>query len=89
MRLILICVAGSTSPAGQISELCVEGQFHDNAKIEEFASICDVITVDRAHVDPESLKVAEETTRVCFRPSSAVISLLQVSYGVQVLISTP
>ena len=52
---------GPSSPAGQLSQLCIEGSFQDATKINELSTISDVITTEIEHINAEALKELEKT----------------------------
>jgi phosphoribosylaminoimidazole carboxylase len=72
-------LGGSSSPAGQLSHLSIEGSFQDRAKIFELSSISDVLTTEIEHVNADAL---EELEKKGFEvhPNSATIRLIQDKY---------
>ena len=83
IRLVVLDPLGSSSPAGQVCQLSIDGSFRDPTKIKELASISDLITVEIEHVDVEELEalVLEGHT---VRPSPACIRVIQDKYAQKV-----
>jgi len=76
IKLAILDPGGTTSSAGQIAELSIEGSFQDPTKISELASISDVITTEIEHVNVQILKELELMGRNV-QPSSKVIEIVQ------------
>jgi phosphoribosylaminoimidazole carboxylase (NCAIR synthetase) len=76
IRMAVLDPLGSSSPAGLICDLSIEGAFTDGNKIRELAAISDVITVEIEHVDTTVLAelVAEGHT---VHPHPHVIAIIQ------------
>jgi phosphoribosylaminoimidazole carboxylase len=79
VRVAILDPGGSSSPAGQLAELCIEGSFKDASKIRELASVSDVMTVEIEHVNTEILDLlVAEGKQVHPRPST--IRMIQDKY---------
>jgi phosphoribosylaminoimidazole carboxylase len=72
-------VAGSSSPAGQLSHLCIEGSFQHNSKISELAAISDVITCEIEHVNVDALDDLEKRG-FQVQPTASTLRIIQDKY---------
>lgn len=79
IRLAILDPSGPSSPAGQISSLCIEGAFTDGNKIKELAAISDIITTEIEHVNTEVLEELEKTGKIV-RPNAKTIRIIQDKY---------
>ena len=71
---------GKESPAGQVSELAIEGACmltnSDEAKTRELAAVCDLITIEIEHVDVGILESIEQSGTPV-QPTPATIRMIQ------------
>jgi len=79
IKIAFLDPGGSNSPAGQISSLSIEGSFQDPVKIQELASISDLITTEIEHVNTDILEELERTGHIV-QPTSKTIHLIQDKY---------
>ncbi|KAG5179448.1 AIR carboxylase-domain-containing protein [Tribonema minus] len=79
VKLIPLDPEGKASPAGQVAELAVEGSFRDPEKINELASLCDILTMEIEHVNCEILEELEGRG-VRVEPSSRTVRTIQDKY---------
>lgn len=72
---------GTSSPAGQLSKLAIEGSFQnkDGNKIKELACLSDVMTTEIEHIDTIALEELENEGKVV-HPNSKTIRLIQDKY---------
>lgn len=64
------------SPAGMLTKLDFPGSINDDQKLEEFAEVCDVITLENEFIDPSRLELLQSFGKNVF-PSPQTISLIQ------------
>lgn len=64
------------SPAGQISDIEIEGWVHNKKHLKKLADLCDVITLENEFVDYQRIMYLESLGKKVF-PSSKTISLIQ------------
>jgi phosphoribosylaminoimidazole carboxylase len=81
VRVAILDPQGSNSPAGQLSNLSIEGSFQDknNNKIKELAAISDVVTTEIEHIDTIALEELENKGHVV-HPNFSTIRLIQDKY---------
>ena len=79
VKLCAVDPLGSKSPIGEVAELCIEGSFQDPEKVQELASVSDVITVEIEHVNVDALEVLERDKHVVC-PNSNTIRIIQDKY---------
>eukprot|EP01036_Dinobryon_divergens_P034456 gene34456-44523_t len=76
IKIAILGPGGSSSPAGQLSQLSLDGDVKDHAKVKELASISDVITTELEDVDTDILEELENGGHeVC--PNSSTIRIIQ------------
>ena len=75
--LVMVLTGGSSSPAGQLAELCIEGSFKDAEKIRELSTVSDVMTVEIEHVNTEILDVLVSEGKQ-IHPKPSTIRMIQV-----------
>ena len=73
------CTGGSSSPAGQLSQLSLDGDVKDSVKVTELASISDVITTELEDVNTEILEDLEKRGQEV-NPNSKTIRIIQDKY---------
>ncbi|KAJ1415345.1 ATP-grasp domain-containing protein, partial [Ochromonadaceae sp. CCMP2298] len=76
---IAILDPGPSSPAGQLSHLCIEGSFTDAGKVKELSSISDVVTTEIEHINADALAELEATGHVV-QPTSQTLRIIQDKY---------
>lgn len=86
LRLAILDPGGSTSPAGQVSELSIEGSFRDSNKIQELANISDIITTEIEHIDCNALEILENNGHIV-QPHSSTFRIIQNKYNQKVHLS--
>lgn len=64
------------SPAGMLTKLDFKGSINDDHKLKEFASACDIITLENEFIDPSRLELLQSFGKKVF-PSPETISLIQ------------
>ncbi|GLD95725.1 hypothetical protein PINS_up004403 [Pythium insidiosum] len=74
LELVVLDPLGAQSPAGQLGVGAIAGSFTDEAKIQELAARCDVLTVEIEHVNAAVLQRLE---RVQVHPAPQTIALIQ------------
>ncbi|KAJ0405181.1 hypothetical protein P43SY_001386 [Pythium insidiosum] len=74
LELVVLDPLGAQSPAGQLGVGAVAGSFTDEAKIQELAARCDVLTVEIEHVNAAVLQRLEG---VRVHPAPQTIALIQ------------
>jgi phosphoribosylaminoimidazole carboxylase len=79
-RIAILDENGNNSPAGQISDLSIEGSIHEEDKIRQLASISDLITIADENVNVDILEKLEEEGYI-ISPSSSCIKILQNKYN--------
>lgn len=72
----LLLKGGPSSPAGQLSHLCIEGSYQDENRIRELASVSDIITTEIEHVHVEALQRLESTGSIV-HPAAATLLVIQ------------
>lgn len=77
---------GPSSPAGQLSHLCIEGSFQDANKIKELSVISDVITTEIEHVNTDELMELEKSG-VIIHPNPQTLRIIQDKYAQKVYLS--
>jgi phosphoribosylaminoimidazole carboxylase len=77
---------GPSSPAGQLSHLCIEGSFQDANKIKELSVISDVITTEIEHVNTDELMELEKSG-VVIHPNPQTLRIIQDKYAQKVYLS--
>lgn len=82
----MVFLGGSSSPAGQLSLLCIEGSFQDNNKIRELAAISDVVTTEIEHVNTLALEELE-INGYKIHPNFSTLRLIQDKYNQKVHLS--
>ena len=80
VRLAVLDPLGSTSPAGQVVQLSIDGSFQEADKIKELSTLCDLITVEIEHVDTAPLLELVRAGHVV-RPSPDAISMIQDKFA--------
>jgi phosphoribosylaminoimidazole carboxylase len=78
MSCILVS-GGPSSPAGQLSHLCIEGSFTDAAKVKELSSISDVVTTEIEQINADALAELESTGHAV-QPTSQTLRIIQDKY---------
>ncbi|KAL8243109.1 hypothetical protein R6Q59_009367 [Mikania micrantha] len=63
-------------PAGSISHYHMLGSYMDSTKVEEFAKICGILTVEIEHVDADTLERLEKQGVDC-QPKASTIRIIQ------------
>ncbi len=64
------------SPAGMMTKLDFTGDMSDDKTLADFASVCDIITLENEFVNPERLRFIESLGKPVF-PSPETIELIQ------------
>lgn len=99
VKLAALDPLGSKSPAGELTDLCIEGSFQDAEKIKELAALSDLLTVEIEHVNVEALDALERQSYKV-HPNSKTLRIIQdkflqkvhlAAYGVPLpaFVSTP
>lgn len=79
VRIAVLDPGGSSSPAGQLSHLCIEGSFQDSVKIKELSTVSDVITTEIEHVNTIILEELEKLGHTV-HPNAITIRTIQDKY---------
>jgi phosphoribosylaminoimidazole carboxylase len=81
VQMAVLDPQGSSSPAGQVAELAVEGSYRgeDISKIHDLAGLCDVLTVEIEHVNCAALEEIE-MSGTPVHPAPATVRLIQDKY---------
>eukprot|EP01038_Epipyxis_sp_PR26KG_P004196 gene4196-5967_t len=79
IRVAVLDPGGSSSPAGQLSHLCIEGSFQDSTKVQELSSISDVLTIEIEHVNTSKLEELEQQGHAV-HPSPIAVRMIQDKY---------
>ena len=69
-------LGGSSSPAGQLSQLSLDGDVKDHVKVNELSSISDVVTTELEDVDTDILEELEKKGHEV-SPNSSTIRIIQ------------
>lgn len=64
------------SPAGMMTKLDFTGSLSDDKRLVEFASVCDIITLENEFIDPDRLRFIESLGKPVF-PSPETIEFIQ------------
>ena len=72
----IIYSESSNSPAGKICNKEVVGKFSDLDKLTEFASLCDLITLENEFIDKQYIKHVELSGVTCL-PGSDIVGFIQ------------
>ncbi|GJQ32361.1 MAG: N5-carboxyaminoimidazole ribonucleotide synthase [Ignavibacteriaceae bacterium] len=64
------------SPAGMMTKLDFTGSLSDDKRLAEFASVCDIITLENEFIDPDRLRFIESLGKPVF-PSPETIEFIQ------------
>ena len=85
VSMIFLDPSGPSCPAAQVvgSARIVAGDLHDESRLRELSSGCDVVTVEIEHVGVEGL-ARMEGEGVNVQPSSRVIGIIQDKYAQKV-----
>lgn len=81
VQVAILDPQGSSSPAGQLSNLSIEGSFQDKVsnKIKELAAISDVLTTEIEHIDTIALEELQNEGHTV-HPNFSTIRLIQDKY---------
>ena len=85
LKLVILDPCGSSSSAGRVAELSIEGSFdskgiNSTQKIKDLASVSDIVTVEIEHVDVDSLdKLVKMGIQVS--PDPQAIRIIQDKYN--------
>lgn len=79
IKLAVLDPGSSSSPAGQIAEVSVEGSFNDEEKVMQLASISDLVTTEIEHVNASALAKLEASGKIV-HPSASTIATIQDKY---------
>jgi 5-(carboxyamino)imidazole ribonucleotide synthase len=73
---VAVFEATANSPAGMLTKLDFPGSINDDQKLNEFAGVCDIITLENEFINPSRLELLQSFGKKVF-PSPHTISLIQ------------